>query len=699
MSEDDAKEWRWVGEDGVEKKTSEQELIAELSSEALPHYVLVWKRGWAEWLPAMQIAELSWTLPPGKADEAVKPKEKPGAESPPAPPLYRYPVIKRRAAGLKGDKTAPPRPSAPRPLRPPRPAGTDSTEDAGLEGPTLIAPSNASDALEPPTQVKAPIAPPVEPPAPGASDKTMEIEPEPVEAEEELDSTDEVEEVEAVLDESRPDNATPPDLGGFAVAGPEAGRQVYTDEVDDAETRVMPSKPPPPDASPSHDAQYVAPHAPPRPSAAPPAGTEGAELPNIPPPPPQPKGFEQFAQTAEQRLFSRPAYLAGVAAAGLVVLALIVLAVSSDEDEPAEAVAPATSATPTAARSEEPAAASTEKPPQKREGTRPCKFNRAPTRLEESAYVGVQAAFTRVPGSSRIAVGFATGRTEARGITIDAESLDHDQIFRQTGRAPVESVVPVAKAGKLGFEITRNEAGALKSGVAVDDDPPFVIGLDDDGRLALERSGSNEQSILWTLDEGKITTPGVARASDGGYAVTFREGGTSGKIRVGWLSDAAGAQGPLREVPVGEAFVGTPSIGAGKTGAVVAFAARGSSDDAWRVKLSSASRGAVPASAKTFVLPEGGPGDNAISPRVASLSGDRWLLQWTEGRSGDREVRVQVLDRTLGPLSAPTRVSPEGENAGQGALWVDGSTVVSLFFVQGKKSHELWGASLSCPGS
>src|SRR6185503_462746 len=72
---DKAEEWRWVGEDGVEKPVAEQELIAELSSESLPNYTLVWKKGWLEWLPAMQVAELAWALPSGKADDPVKPRE------------------------------------------------------------------------------------------------------------------------------------------------------------------------------------------------------------------------------------------------------------------------------------------------------------------------------------------------------------------------------------------------------------------------------------------------------------------------------------------------------------------------------------------------------------------------------------------------------------------------------------------------
>src|SRR5689334_16941924 len=145
---DKAEEWRWVGEDGVEKPVAEQELIAELSSESLPNYTLVWRKGWLEWLPAMQASELAWALPPGKADEAVKPREKDTAAQPPAPPLYRYPVLKRRAANLRTEKPPPaPRPSPKAPLVEPATTVMEDSDNktepkqdkpGTIDGPTLV---------------------------------------------------------------------------------------------------------------------------------------------------------------------------------------------------------------------------------------------------------------------------------------------------------------------------------------------------------------------------------------------------------------------------------------------------------------------------------------------------------------------------------------------------------------------------------
>ena len=96
-------------------------------------------------------------------------------------------------------------------------------------------------------------------------------------------------------------------------------------------------------------------------------------------------------------------------------------------------------------------------------------------------------------------------------------------------------------------------------------------------------------------------------------------------------------------------------------------------------------------------LPSGGapPGSEAISPAAAG-AGDRWVLQWTEGTTGQHDVRIQTLDSTLAPVGDPVTVSPRGANAGQGVVWVHGERGVSLFLVTNGRSHELWGAALKC---
>jgi hypothetical protein len=56
-------EWRWVLEDDEPHVGTEDELIRQLASGRLPPYALVWRQGWGEWLPAMQVEELSEAFP------------------------------------------------------------------------------------------------------------------------------------------------------------------------------------------------------------------------------------------------------------------------------------------------------------------------------------------------------------------------------------------------------------------------------------------------------------------------------------------------------------------------------------------------------------------------------------------------------------------------------------------------------------
>ena len=86
----------------------------------------------------------------------------------------------------------------------------------------------------------------------------------------------------------------------------------------------------------------------------------------------------------------------------------------------------------------------------------------------------------------------------------------------------------------------------------------------------------------------------------------------------------------------------------------------------------------------------------SISPIAAGLPDGRWLVQWTEGASGNRRVRAQVLGANLEPVSDAMNLSQETVNAGGGALWAAGQTLVSLFLIRNGAGHELWGASLQC---
>src|SRR5687767_6056144 len=76
---DDASRWSWATPDGKTVTGAKGELMLALRSERLPAGTLVWRPGWAEWIPASRVTELKAALPPGKAEQAQAPKLPPPA--------------------------------------------------------------------------------------------------------------------------------------------------------------------------------------------------------------------------------------------------------------------------------------------------------------------------------------------------------------------------------------------------------------------------------------------------------------------------------------------------------------------------------------------------------------------------------------------------------------------------------------------
>jgi hypothetical protein len=82
---------------------------------------------------------------------------------------------------------------------------------------------------------------------------------------------------------------------------------------------------------------------------------------------------------------------------------------------------------------------------------------------------------------------------------------------------------------------------------------------------------------------------------------------------------------------------------------------------------------------------------------VCGLGDGGFVLQWTEGKTAEYQVRVQRLGPDLELLGEGVPVSPKGANAGQGAVFARAPRALSLF-VQTTQGHdELWGTSLECP--
>lgn len=318
-----------------------------------------------------------------------------------------------------------------------------------------------------------------------------------------------------------------------------------------------------------------------------------------------------------------------------------------------------------------------------------------PRRIASTLLMTVPPVASETLVDGRMLVGFAENPTTAVGIAVDPQDLDISIPYREQTDQRVVSVTPYDQGGKPRFFDWR-EHDELRRGRLVGATPDFAFGLSDAGFARQPVGGSVE--AVWQVDaKANVTDPRIASVRGRGHAVTFRHGGQSGNILLGWLSASGQAVSSPSPIDATPTALGTPCIAANATSALVGFAGRAGETGSWSLWLSLAHYGQPPAAAVSFQLPQGGPGGDAIAPALTSVAENRWLLQWSEGLPGQRQVRVQTLDELGRPLGLAHTVSPVGSNSGQGLLWSANGRAVSLFMVSTGKSAELWAAPITCP--
>jgi hypothetical protein len=317
----------------------------------------------------------------------------------------------------------------------------------------------------------------------------------------------------------------------------------------------------------------------------------------------------------------------------------------------------------------------------------------ASKKLAESAALSVTPVVTEAPGGGHVAIGFAAGPSRAIGMSVDVSTLDVTQELDESGPKRIHGVVPSTASGKLSFIVDR-ESAPLRFARSIDTEPRMMVGMAARGFSQWTRG--KHPALVWPGDgDEPITEPRVA-STRAGHAVTFRRGGQSGKLLVGFIG-ADGSPASGLEAITFDGLLGTPSIGQSDERVVVAFAGRKDAESPWGIHLVPLEAGRPSSAPVAFHALDMAPGDSAISPAISGLGDDAWLLQWTEGSAGTYRVRVQVVDRGFRPLGQAVTVSPAGANAGQGTLWTRGGRGVSVFVVTtSERNTELWGASLTC---
>jgi hypothetical protein len=329
----------------------------------------------------------------------------------------------------------------------------------------------------------------------------------------------------------------------------------------------------------------------------------------------------------------------------------------------------------------------------------------APCGLAGSAHVVAPKAQVRtgvetVASQNRLALGFVTAEKDGLAVVLDPGSLTAISTAKQHSHEPIRRLVPQLGTGKSVVAVADADRKweRLAGARTVSGEGSFVLGTME-GKLAWGVRSSDTPHPLWALEgDGPVEALRAVQVDDGGHVVAFRQGtaiyvGTLGadKVPIGGLSRIAGL-GPQ---------IGSPALGVSGATAMVVFADRASTNDPWMLRFVRWHPGQAAGEAETFSIPPGGLGEQAMSPGVTGVAGNRFLLAWTEGPVSSHQVRAQTLTTSGDALGAPMTISGDGVNAGQGQLAIlpDGRGLVAYMASPAGATAQVVATPVACPMS
>ncbi len=746
----DNQEWSWVGEDGSEHAGDESELSFALSSEELPAHILVCRKGWGEWLPAMQVAELQWALPAGRADNPRKPT----MGHRPKPPLELYPSLKKRARDIARGVVDPASESS---LS--LPVVTKPVAKSKLELERAHASFSASDLDEPTLQIDADALDFAFEQLQGQRDPQTEPgrePPPPVQPRQQVSSA------ERALSNEMPPEPTSPSAGSVP-ARPKMASKPKLNLLRKAKGRGAEGKAPSTSASaPTGPTKRVPSGAPPPPSS------RGRSSPMDPTPPPPIPSRESTRSAQAAREVAPPAAAptpppAGSSQPAPATTARTAPPTGDSRVQPpmmAPTPAPAGSSAPPPMMAPTPAPApaaafdarpslpsstqlgvaplvdapiprpskplwpwvalllagaiglaytllgrsnrddqaplpvtSTPPPEQPLEPPRPvCTVTTTPVAVAGWAHIGVRPIFGRAPGERRVAVGYAQTSKLAVGLVLDVGTLNAEKPFSNYQNSPLLSVTPVTLA--MGRELQFLEsraASTLQSAVYVPAKKPFILGQNKFG-VAVRREGEADD-VLWKPQWETINVPSTARVDADTHLVVLRAGGERGSILMAKVSEDGRAKGELQELAPGTTKLGLPTATTGRGRVVVAFegAARATPDEQ-HVYLASWEGKELAGKAKAVLHFD----EPVTSVGAVPLPEGAHLVQYTLGALTEQRVLAQVISKENKTLGEPITVSPKGKDAYNGELIQVGDKVVISYMVRSGSNHEFWASTLTC---
>ena len=433
---------------------------------------------------------------------------------------------------------------------------------------------------------------------------------------------------------------------------------------------------------------------------APAAATE-PRIADIPPPRapiPAPSGARTF-DLRELAKTRPPWFLAAAGGFGVIILIGLVGVVmkiagggsSSAGDQPV------TSASPSATASQAPttrpsATASVVTPPPVVPATPLiCSLAGAAKTLAPHAQVGSGIEVRAVGGS--VSLGFATGPKEGEVLFLDPATLASSATATVHSAETIRRVV--ALKGKAGTADADRKGDSLQGRRTVVGEPLIDLGSDGSG-LAWAAHGTDKSTALWPLaGTGNVEALRAERAPNGNTYVAFRQGAA---VYFGAFGGSPpGPVGSLAKVDGLGPQVGSPAIAVSGDRAFVVWSDRASAQDPWGLRYVVFGAGKDPSPPKSFALPAGGLGEQAMSPGVSALPGEQFLLLWTEGPTSSHQVRALVFGANGQPQGAPLTVSADGVNAGQGqAAFVEGGRGLVAFLGASGKNFEVVATPISC---
>ena len=316
---------------------------------------------------------------------------------------------------------------------------------------------------------------------------------------------------------------------------------------------------------------------------------------------------------------------------------------------------------------------------------KPCWVTRQPSRWAPSASKTV--SFDMRPHETSILLGFAVDDKKAAGLKIEPKTGKFEEIFKKETTEPIVRVSP--RAGGTDFYVGEK---ADRTYLPVDAPAPFFMSFEK-GMIGSVDSPEGSVEPLWTLEgDEPVTAEQVLPVTDG-YALAFRRGND---VSLGLFGADRKIKGEIAKLD-SKGKNGKPRIGTNGTELAATFAVKADDldDTPWKLHIARAPIGTNPAVVELELAP-GGPGGDAIAPDIIGLKDGRWLLMWTEGKSGERAIRAQTYEASFEPIGDPIALSPPAGSFGQALLGVVGTYTTVVFLQAADDGFEMWGAVLQC---